>query len=110
METTNGPLNRKLRMALVGGGQGAFIGRVHATAAVLDNRTQLVAGALSSDGRLRSALAFPWRLEAAIFGRRRKFTRVHRNVGRKIRQSGFHDAGVYHGGAHLVTRAASRGE
>lgn len=49
MDTTNGPLNRKLRMALVGGGQGAFIGRVHATAAVLDNRAELVAGALSSD-------------------------------------------------------------
>lgn len=48
-ETTNGSLNRKLRMALVGGGQGAFIGRVHATAAVLDNRAVLVAGALSSD-------------------------------------------------------------
>ncbi|MCA9085727.1 MAG: Gfo/Idh/MocA family oxidoreductase, partial [Planctomycetaceae bacterium] len=48
METTNGALNRKLRMALVGGGQGAFIGRVHATAAVLDNRAALVAGALSS--------------------------------------------------------------
>src|SRR5262245_19861269 len=47
--STNGELNRKLRMGLVGGGQGAFIGRVHATAAVLDNRAALVAGALSSD-------------------------------------------------------------
>src|SRR3954467_4871054 len=46
---TNAPLNRKLRMALIGGGQGAFIGRVHATAAILDNRAALVAGALSSD-------------------------------------------------------------
>lgn len=46
---TNAPLNRKLRMGLVGGGQGAFIGRVHATAAILDNRAALVAGALSSD-------------------------------------------------------------
>src|SRR5207237_7002974 len=45
----NAPLNRKLRMGLVGGGQGAFIGRVHATAAVLDNRAALIAGALSSD-------------------------------------------------------------
>src|SRR5881296_3487166 len=45
----NAPLNRKLRMGLVGGGQGAFIGRVHATAAILDNRATLVAGALSSD-------------------------------------------------------------
>lgn len=46
---TNGSLNRKLRMGLIGGGQGAFIGRVHATAAVMDNRAEIVAGALSSD-------------------------------------------------------------
>jgi predicted dehydrogenase len=57
METTNGALNRKLRMALVGGGQGAFIGRVHATAAVLDNRAALVAGALSSDPERAKASA-----------------------------------------------------
>jgi predicted dehydrogenase len=42
-------LNRKLRMGLVGGGQGAFIGAVHARAACMDNRAVLVAGALSSD-------------------------------------------------------------
>lgn len=46
---TNAPLNRKLRMGLIGGGQGAFIGRVHSIAAILDNRAELVAGALSSD-------------------------------------------------------------
>jgi len=46
---TNAPLHRKLRMGLIGGGQGSFIGRVHATAAILDNRAALVAGALSSD-------------------------------------------------------------
>src|SRR4051812_20528730 len=45
----NAPLNRKLRMGLVGGGQGAFIGKVHSIAAVMDNRAALVAGALSSD-------------------------------------------------------------
>jgi predicted dehydrogenase len=45
----NPPLNRKLRMGLVGGGQGAFIGAVHARAACMDNRAVLVAGALSSD-------------------------------------------------------------
>src|SRR5207248_226639 len=54
---TNGSLNRKLRMALVGGGQGAFIGRVHCTAAVLDNRAALVAGALSSDPQKAKASA-----------------------------------------------------
>lgn len=46
---TNDTLGRKLRMGIVGGGQGSFIGRVHVTAAVLDNRAALVAGALSSD-------------------------------------------------------------
>src|SRR5256885_9304695 len=45
----NAPLNRKLRMGLIGGGQGAFIGKVHSIAAILDNRAALVAGALSSD-------------------------------------------------------------
>src|SRR5262249_60418313 len=45
----NPPLNRKLRMGLVGGGQGAFIGAVHVRAAIMDNRAVLVAGALSSD-------------------------------------------------------------
>src|SRR5262245_45936062 len=53
----NAPLNRKLRMGLVGGGQGAFIGRVHATAAILDNRATLVAGALSSDAAKAKASA-----------------------------------------------------
>jgi predicted dehydrogenase len=45
----NGSLDRKLRMGLAGGGRGSFIGRVHHVAAVLDNRAELVAGALSSD-------------------------------------------------------------
>lgn len=54
---TNAPLNRKLRMGLIGGGQGSFIGRVHATAAVLDNRAALVAGALSSDAARSKASA-----------------------------------------------------
>jgi predicted dehydrogenase len=45
----NPPLNRKLRMGLIGGGQGAFIGRVHSIAAIMDHRAALVAGALSSD-------------------------------------------------------------
>jgi predicted dehydrogenase len=47
--SNNPPLNRRLRMGLVGGGGNAFIGRVHALAATLDARADLVAGALSSD-------------------------------------------------------------
>ena len=53
----NAPLNRKLRMGLVGGGQGSFIGRVHATAAVLDNRAEVFAGALSSNPERAKASA-----------------------------------------------------
>lgn len=64
METTNGALNRKLRMALVGGGQGAFIGRVHATAAILDNRAELVAGALSSNPEKAKASAPAYDIKA----------------------------------------------
>lgn len=40
---------RKLRYAMVGGGQGAFIGAVHRKAMALDGQMELVAGALSSD-------------------------------------------------------------
>lgn len=40
---------KKLKLGMVGGGQGAFIGAVHRIAARLDDRFELVAGALSSD-------------------------------------------------------------
>jgi predicted dehydrogenase len=40
---------RKLRYAMVGGGQGAFIGAVHRKAMALDGQIELTAGALSSD-------------------------------------------------------------
>jgi predicted dehydrogenase len=49
-------LNRKLRMGMVGGGRGAFIGGVHRMAANLDGRIELVAGCFSSDPE-RSALS-----------------------------------------------------
>ncbi|MET0498827.1 MAG: Gfo/Idh/MocA family oxidoreductase [Steroidobacteraceae bacterium] len=40
---------RRLRLGMIGGGRGAFIGAVHRMAARLDDRYELVAGALSSD-------------------------------------------------------------
>ncbi|MBP6600412.1 MAG: Gfo/Idh/MocA family oxidoreductase [Verrucomicrobiales bacterium] len=42
-------MNRKLRMGMVGGGRGAFIGQVHRMAANLDGKIELVAGCFSSD-------------------------------------------------------------
>lgn len=42
-------LGRRLRLAVIGGGPGSFIGNMHRTAARLDDRYELVAGTLSSD-------------------------------------------------------------
>ncbi len=42
------PANRRIKMGMVGGGPGAFIGEVHRMAARLDNQIELVCGAFSS--------------------------------------------------------------
>ncbi len=42
-------LGRRLRLAVIGGGPGSFIGAMHRHAALLDNRYELVAAALSSN-------------------------------------------------------------
>lgn len=45
----NNSINRKLRMGMVGGGKGAFIGEIHRIAANMDGLIELVCGAFSSD-------------------------------------------------------------
>ena len=72
---------RKLRMGMVGGGQGAFIGGVHRTVAIMDGQIDLVAGCFSQDpentrttgaqlyldpGRLYESYADMARAEAAL--------------------------------------------
>lgn len=47
----------RLRLGMVGGGPGAFIGAVHRIAARLDGKFELVAGALSSDAARSRAAA-----------------------------------------------------
>ncbi|WP_455628548.1 Gfo/Idh/MocA family protein [Parabacteroides chinchillae] len=42
-------MNRKLRMGMIGGGEGSFIGAVHRMAANLDGQIELVCGCFSSD-------------------------------------------------------------
>jgi predicted dehydrogenase len=42
-------MSARIRMGLIGGGPGAFIGPVHRLAAEMDRRIELVAGAFSSD-------------------------------------------------------------
>jgi len=49
-------LGRRLRLAVIGGGPGSFIGAMHRQAARMDDRYELVAGVLSSDSeRARKA-------------------------------------------------------
>jgi predicted dehydrogenase len=56
--------SRRIRLGMVGGGQGAFIGAVHRIAARLDDRYELVAGALSSDPARANASAVMLGIEA----------------------------------------------
>jgi predicted dehydrogenase len=63
-------MNRRLRLGMVGGGDGSFIGAVHRIAARIDDRFELVAGALSSDPR-RAAIS------AAKLGLERSYADFH---------------------------------
>lgn len=55
--------SRKLRMGMVGGGPGAFIGPVHRIAAELDGRIELVAGAFSQSAERSKAAAGTYRID-----------------------------------------------
>jgi predicted dehydrogenase len=50
-------LGRPLRLAVIGGGPGSFIGAMHRTAARLDGRYELVAGVVSTDPHRSRAAA-----------------------------------------------------
>ncbi len=58
-------MNRKLRMGMVGGGPGAFIGDVHRKAACLDGGVELVAGCFSRSADKSLAMADELYLDAA---------------------------------------------
>jgi len=57
VEPSNQGHKRRLRLGMVGGGPGAFIGAVHRIAARLDDRYELVAAALSSNAERGLAAA-----------------------------------------------------
>ena len=50
----------RIRLGMVGGGQGAFIGAVHRLAARMDDQYEFVAGALSSDAARSKLRARNW--------------------------------------------------
>ena len=55
---------RKLRMGMVGGGPGAFIGPVHRMAAELDGKIELVAGAFSQSAERSRVAGESYRIDA----------------------------------------------
>ena len=57
--------NRRLRLGMVGGGPGAFIGAVHRIAARLDDHYELLAAALSSDAQRSLAAAAEFHIPRA---------------------------------------------
>ena len=50
-------MNQKIRMGLVGGGPGSFIGPVHFRAAIMDGEIELVCGAFDADPKKSKAAA-----------------------------------------------------
>src|SRR5215831_15180251 len=54
---------RKLRMGMVGGGPGAFIGPVHRIAAELDGKIELVAGAFSQSAERSKAAGEMYKID-----------------------------------------------
>ncbi|KQT86203.1 Gfo/Idh/MocA family oxidoreductase [Aurantimonas sp. Leaf443] len=65
MANEAGGVAPRIRLGMVGGGQGAFIGGVHRIAARLDDRYDLVAGAFSSNPERAKASAADLRIDPA---------------------------------------------
>ncbi|MFD2239110.1 Gfo/Idh/MocA family protein [Aureimonas populi] len=61
--SANGGVHMPVRLGMVGGGQGAFIGAVHRIASRIDDRFRLVAGAFSSDSARAKASAAEFGVE-----------------------------------------------
>jgi predicted dehydrogenase len=68
VELSNQGHKRRLRLGMVGGGPGAFIGAVHRIAARLDDRYELVAAALSSNAERGLAAARELHISRAYRG------------------------------------------
>lgn len=58
-------MNRRLRMGLIGGGPGAFIGPVHRLAAEMDREIELVAGAFSASADKSRIAGESYRIDPA---------------------------------------------
>ena len=68
---------RKLRMGMVGGGQGAFIGGVHRIVATLDQQIELVAGSFSKTPENTRVTGQQLYLDPTIHTRRWRLLRLN---------------------------------
>ncbi|WP_237213327.1 Gfo/Idh/MocA family protein [Falsiroseomonas oryziterrae] len=94
---------RRLRLGMVGGGEGAFIGGVHRMAARLDDRWELVAGSFSRDAeRGRRSAAMLGVAEDRAYGDWREMARVE-----AARPDGIHAVSIVTPNAshHAIARA-----
>jgi len=71
----------KLKMGLIGGGTGSFIGKVHHMAALLDNRIELVCGALSHDPEVSKQSGSDYRLpDDRVYGSYAEMIKAEKNL------------------------------
>ena len=92
----------KIRMGMVGGGEGAFIGAVHRMAAALDGEIELVCGAFSSDSQ-RSA-----RSGAALhLAPQRVYSECKAIWGRNMAKCALHLEANSGANSHTLTKATS---
>jgi predicted dehydrogenase len=71
----------KLKMGLIGGGTGSFIGKVHHMAALLDNRIELVCGAFSHDPEVSKQSGPEYRLsDDRVYGSYAEMIQTEKNL------------------------------
>lgn len=73
--------NRKLRMGMIGGGPGSFIGAIHRMAANLDGEIELVSGSFSSDSKKSKQTGKELHLSALrVYGSFKDMIRLEKNL------------------------------
>lgn len=79
-------MSRKLRMGMIGGGPGAFIGAVHRIAANMDGEIELVCGAFSSDEERSKQAGRSLHLDPArVYGSYKEMIRTEATLPANIR-------------------------
>ncbi len=79
-------MKRKIKMGMVGGGRGAFIGAVHRMAALMDGHIDMVCGALSSDPEKARLSGLDWYLpEDRSYGSFKEMIEKEKKLSEEVR-------------------------